>query len=65
MYDNRYREYDIYKITAILKVETNIIANISASSIGRTGIFVIKSVEPFRTDVIVFIGDVIMCFRSD
>ena len=60
---------------AILKVETNIIATISASPIGRAGIFVIWSVEAFRagifviwsvdafrTDVIVFINDVIMCF---
>ena len=28
-------------------------------------IIVIKSVEAFRTDVIVFIGDVIMCLKSD
>jgi hypothetical protein len=30
----------------------------------KTGIFVIMSVDTFRTDI-VFIGDVIMCFRSD
>ena len=60
--------YDVenmtYKITAILKFETNIIANVSASSIGRAGIFVIMSVEGFKTDV-VFISDVIMCSTSD
>jgi hypothetical protein len=50
---------------AILKVETDIIANIAASPIGRTEIFVIMSVEAFRADVIVFIGHVIMCFTSD
>ena len=50
---------------AILKVETDIIVNISASSIGRAGIFVIMSVKALSTDLIVFIGDVIMCFTSD
>ena len=72
-----YREYDIYKITAILKFETNVIANISVSPIWRAVIFVIMSVDTFKTDVVVFIGDVIktdvvvfigdviMCFRSD
>ena len=51
-----------YRVTAILKVETDIIANISASLVGRAGIFVIMSVEAFRTDVIAFIGCVIMRF---
>jgi preprotein translocase subunit SecB len=51
-----------YRVTAILKVETDIIANISASLVGQAGIFVIMSVEAFRTDVIAFIGCVIMCF---
>jgi len=51
-----------YRITAILKVETDIIANTSVSLIGRS---VIMSVDAFRTDVVVFIGDVIMCFMSD
>ena len=52
----------MYRITAILKVETDVIAFISASLIGRAGIM---SVEAFRTDVIAFISDVIMCFMSD
>jgi hypothetical protein len=51
--------------TAVLKVETDIITNISASLIGRAGIFVIMSVEAFKTDVIAFIGGVITCFTSD
>ena len=55
---------DKYRITAILKVETGIIANISVSSIGRAGIFVIISVEAFRSEVIVYICDVIVCFTS-
>ena len=50
---------------AILKVETDIIANISASSIRRAVIFVIMSIKAFRTDVSVFICDIIMCFTSD
>ena len=60
-----YSVHDIYRITAILKVETDIIANISASPIGPTGIFVIMSVEALRNDVIVFIDDVIMYFTSN
>jgi hypothetical protein len=39
---------NLYRIVAIFKVETDIIANISASPIGRAGIFVIMSVEAFR-----------------
>jgi hypothetical protein len=39
---------------AILKVETDITANISASLIWQGGINVIISVEAFRTDVIFF-----------
>ena len=35
-----------YRITAILKVETDIIANISTSPIGRAVIFVTMSVKP-------------------
>jgi hypothetical protein len=60
-----YNITDKYRIIAILKVETDIIANISASPIGRAGIFVIMYVKAFKTDVIVFICDVIMCFTSD
>jgi hypothetical protein len=57
--------FNTYRITAILKVEIDIITNISASPIERVGIFVIMSVKAFRTDIIVFIGDIIMCFTSD
>jgi hypothetical protein len=55
----------INRITAILKVETDIITNISASPIERAGIFVIMSVEAFRTDVIVLVDAVKICFTSD
>ena len=55
----------INRITAILKVETDIITNISASPIERAGIFVIISVEAFRTDVIVLVDAVKICFTSD
>ena len=54
-----------YRITAILKVETDVIANISASPMGRARIFVTMSVEVFRNDFIVFISDIMMCFTSD
>ena len=36
---------------ANLKVETDIIVNISVSPIGRAGIFVVMSAETFRADV--------------
>ena len=48
-----------------MKVETDIIANISAIPRGRAGIFVIMCVTAFRTDLIVFICYIIMCFMSD
>ena len=48
-----------------MKVETDIIANISTIPRGRAWIFVIMCVTAFRTDLIVFICDVIMCFTSD
>jgi hypothetical protein len=57
--------FNTYRITAKMKVETEIIANISAIPGGRAGIFVIMCVTAFRTDLIVFICDVIMCFTSD
>jgi len=44
-----------YSITSILKVKTDIITNIW---------FVILSVEAFRTDVIVYIGDVIIILHQ-
>ena len=57
--------FNTYRITANMKVETEIIANISAIPRGRAGIFVIMCVTAFRTDLIVFICDVIMCLTSD
>ena len=60
IYLHEYIKDITYRIMATLKVETDIIANISASPI-----FVIMSVKAFRTDVIVFTGDIIMCFTSD
>jgi hypothetical protein len=42
-----------YRITSVLKVETDIIASITASTMGRVVILVIMYVETFKTDVIV------------
>ena len=50
-----------YRITSVLKVETYIITSISVSPIGRA---VIMSVDTFKTDVIVFIGNDIMCLTD-
>ena len=54
----------IYRIMSVLKVETNIITGITPSLIERAAILVIMFVEILRTDVIVFIGNVIMCLMS-
>jgi len=51
----------IYRITAVLKVETDNIASIAASPTGRAVILVIMYVEIFKTGVILLIGDVKMC----
>jgi len=42
----------MYKITAVVKVETHINPNIRASQIGRFMILVIMYVETFKPDVI-------------
>ena len=52
-------------ITAVLKVETDLSLVSQSSLKGRAVIFVIMFVETFRADIIVFIGDIIMCFTSD
>jgi hypothetical protein len=46
-------DYNIHRIAAALKVETDIITTIAASPIGRTGMLVIMYVETH----IVFIGN--------
>jgi hypothetical protein len=48
----------IYRILLALKVEIDIITNIVSSLIERVVILVIKYVEIFKTDIIVFIGKV-------
>jgi hypothetical protein len=45
-----------YRITTVLKVKTDIIVSIAASSIGRAVILVIMYVKTFKTNVIVFDG---------
>jgi len=52
-----------YRITAVSKVETEIIASIAASQTGRAVILVIMYVEIFKTGTI-FIIDVKMCLMS-
>jgi hypothetical protein len=53
-----------YRITAALKAETDIITTKAASLIGQAEILVIMYVEIFKTDVIVFICNIIMCLTS-
>ena len=45
-----------YRITTVLKVKTDIIVSMAASSIGRAVILVIMYVKTFKTNVIVFDG---------
>jgi len=52
--------YKIYRVSAVWKVEKDIITSITASLIGR----LIMYVETFKADVIVVIGNVIMCLTS-
>ena len=55
---------DIYRLTAILKVETDIIASIASTSRGLAVMLVIIYVVIFITGVIVFIGDIEMWLTS-
>jgi hypothetical protein len=55
---------DICRITAILKVETDIIASIAETSRGLAVMLVIIYVVIFITGVIVFIGDIEMWLTS-
>ena len=43
-----------------MKVETNIVANITANLIGEAVILVLMYVKTFKSDIIVFIFNVIM-----
>ena len=52
------------RISAFIKIETDIIASIIASLIAQTVILVIMYVKTFKTDVIVFIGNIIICLTS-
>ena len=51
-----------YRITAFMKIETDIITGIPARHIGRV-ILAIMYVDTFKTDVIIFIAYVIVVFR--
>jgi hypothetical protein len=52
-----------YRITSVLKIETDIVISIAASPIERAVIQVILFVDTFKIDVVGFIGNVIMCRR--
>ena len=47
-------------IMSVLKVETDIVASISSSPMGWSVILVIMHIKIFNTDIIIFIGIVIM-----
>ena len=56
--------FEKYRITVVMKVETNIITSIRASLKGQTLILMIIYVETFNTNYIVFIDNAIMCLTS-
>ena len=49
----------IYRLTVVLKVETAIITSITASPI-----LVIMYIKTFKSDINVFISNIIMCLTS-
>ena len=62
IYRPDFRSTEIYRITADLKIKTDIIASMATSLTGRAVILLIMYVEIFKTGDIVFIGDVKTCF---
>ena len=56
--------YKKYRVMSVLKVETDIITSITLSLIWWAVILVITYLAIFKTDVIVFIGNIIMCLTS-
>lgn len=56
--------YRYLQISAFMKDETDIIARIASNSIGNAGILVKMYVQIFKIDIIVFSGDVTMCWMS-
>jgi len=54
----------IHRLAVVLKVETDIIGSNAASPIGRAMVLMLMFVEIFKTDHIVFIGNVIICLTS-
>ena len=49
---------------AVLKVETDIITNIAGSLKGKAAILEIMYIRNFKTVVVIFIGNIIICFMS-
>ena len=57
-----HRSFNTYRITAVLKNETDIITNIASSPIEWAAILVIMYVDSFKTNVIKLIDNIIMCW---
>lgn len=56
---------DRYRLSAVMKVETDIIASITVCPIGWTSCYTSDNVlETFKTDIIVFISNIMMCLTS-
>lgn len=54
----------MYRIMVVLKINTDIIASITVSAVGQAIILAIMYAETIKTDVIVFIGNVIKHFLT-
>ena len=59
-----FESYIVYKIMAVMKVETDSIARITVSLIGWAVILVIMYIKTFKTNIIVFVGNVVMFLLS-
>jgi len=64
--DNSYlfQVSDTYRITSVMKVETDIIASTSVIPIGKVVILVVMYVRTYKIDDIIFIGNDIMHLPS-
>jgi hypothetical protein len=61
----KFVDLQTFRVTAVLKFDTNIITSIAADPIELAVMLVIMHVEIFKTDVTVFIGNVVMCLTSN
>ena len=57
----KFVDLQTFRVTTVLKFDTNIITSIAADPIELAVMLVIMNVEIFKTDVTVFIGNLSEC----